>query len=981
MPIGFQLRIKPRRLMRRGRIGCISATFLLSLLALTLFPLHSLALGQPRYVQTTPVPDSFRLVDQGAAAKLYADADDYPGVARAARDLQADIFRVSGCKARLSEDGKPLSGDVVLIGTIGKSRVIDQLIRARKIDVSQIRGKWESTLIQVVSHPLPGVARGLVIAGSDKRGTIYGIYDLSEQIGVSPWYWWADVPVEHKAALYVKAGRWVQGEPAVKYRGIFLNDEAPALTGWTTEKFGGYNHQFYEKVFELLLRLKANFLWPAMWNNAFNEDDPLNPKLADEYGIVMGTSHHEPMLRAQQEWKRHGTGPWDYAANAKTLDKFWEEGIERNKNYESAITLGMRGDGDMPMAENDNIALLEKIVSDQREILARHRTQTLDSDPKLWALYKEVQGYYEKGMRVPDDVTLLWSDDNWGNLRRLPTAEERKRSGGAGIYYHFDYVGDPRSYKWLNTYSITKVWEQMNLANSYGANRIWVVNVGDLKPMEFPIEFFLNLARDPNRWGKEHLQEFTQLWAEREFGPEHAAEIADIVTKYTQYNGRRKPEQLEPDTYSPVHYREADRVDSEWKLLTERAERIYRQLPEDKRDAFFELVLYPVKASAIVNELYITVGRNHLYAAQGRVRTNDLASEARVLFAKDAALTDEYNHKLAHGKWNHMMDQTHLGYTFWNEPPLNAMPAVTEVQLAPVARMAIAAEGSAFATSNSYESLSLPAFDVFNRQTQFIDVFNRGIGSFEYAASADQPWIKLSRTAGIVAKEERLLVHVDWARVHEGANTGTITVAQKGGAAISVHVQALRPAVPALDSLDGFVEGNHYVSIEAEHFTGKTSAGAVHWDKIPGFGETLSGMTVFPVTASSAEPPQPAPVLEYRMYLFEGGKFNVEAILAPTLNFVPGRGLRFAVSFDDQLPQIVDALAHNSQADWAQAVSDGVRKVASALEVKEPGYHTLKFRMVDPGVVLEKLVVSQGQLPSSYLGPPESYCNGFPRSK
>jgi hypothetical protein len=981
MSIFTRFRCNLQRLIFIRHTHTLSIAPWLLLLAPVFFPLHSLALGQPRYVETIPDSNSFRLVHQKTAAKLYVDGGDYPGVVRAARDLQADIFRVSGCNALLDEDGKSLSGDVVLIGTIGKSKIIDRLIRERKIDVSQIEGKWESTLIQVVSHPLPGVVRGLVIAGSDKRGTIYGIYDLSEQIGVSPWYWWADVPVEHKDALYVKAGRWVQGEPAVKYRGIFLNDEAPSLTGWAKEKFGGLNHQFYEKVFELLLRLKANFLWPAMWDNAFNEDDPLNPELADEYGIVMGTSHHEPMLRAQQEWKRPGTGPWDYAANAKTLDAFWEEGIERNKNYESVITLGMRGDGDMPMAESENIALLEKIVADQRSIIARHQTPTLASDPQVWALYKEVQGYYEKGMRVPDDITLLWCDDNWGNIRRLPTADERKRGGGAGIYYHFDYVGDPRSYKWLNTNPIAKVWEQMNLASAYGANRIWIVNVGDLKPMEFPIEFFLNLARDPNRWGKDHLQEFTELWAGREFGPEYAAEIADIVTKYTQYNGRRKPELLEPDTFSQVNYREADRVYSEWTSLTERAERVYQKLPQDKRDAFFELALYPTKASAIVNELYITAGKNHLYAAQGRIGANDLAQEARALFAADAALTDEYNHTLAHGKWDHMMDQTHIGYTFWNEPPLNAMPAVTEVQPVSGPRMAVAVEGLPFASSRDVGFLALPAFDVYNRQTQFIEAFNRGTAPFDFSASADRPWIKLSETHGSVAKEERLLVSIDWAGVSEGTNNGTITLTQKDGTAFHIRVRALNPPVPARDSLQGFVEGSHYVSIEAEHFTAQTGAGGVHWDKIPGFGETLSGMTVFPVTAPSAEPPQPAPVLAYKMYLFEGGAFNVEAILAPTLDFVPGRGLRFAISFDDQQPQMVDALAHNSEKEWEQAVSDGVRKVTSTLKVDGPGYHTLKFRMVDPGVVLEKLVVSQGRLPESYLGPPESYRSPAPAGK
>jgi len=956
-----------------GRTPCVTIARLLLLALPALLPIGAMALGQPRFVETAPATTSFRLVDHKAAAMLYVEDTDYPGVLRAARDLQADILRVSACNAQFNGSGKSLSGDVVLIGTIGKSKIIDRLIRERKIDVSQIQGKWESTLIEVVSHPLPGVNRALVIAGSDKRGTIYGIYDLSEQIGVSPWYWWADVPVEHKDALYVKAGRWVQGEPAVKYRGIFLNDEAPALSGWAKEKFGGLNHQFYEKVFELLLRLKANFLWPAMWDNAFNEDDPANPRLADEYGIVMGTSHHEPLLRAQQEWKRHGTGPWDYTKNAKTLDAFWEEGIERNKNYESVITLGMRGDGDMPMAENDDIALLEKIVADQREIIARHKTPTLASDPQVWALYKEVQGYYEKGMRVPDDVTLLWSDDNWGNIRRLPTAEERKRSGGAGIYYHFDYVGDPRSYKWINTNTIPKVWEQMNLALNYGANRIWIVNVGDLKPMEFPIEFFLSLARNPERWGKENLQEFTEMWAAREFGPEHAAEIADIVTKYTQFNGRRKPEQLEPDTFSLVSYREADRVDLEWKALVERAEMVSQQLPEDKRDAFFELVLHPVKASAIVNELYITVGKNRFYATQGRVSANDFARDAEKLFSTDAELSAEYNHKLAHGKWNHMMDQTHLGYTFWNDPPLNAMPAITEVQPLSGPSMAVAVEGLPFSTSRDFGRFALPAFDAFNRQTRHIEVFNRGTEPFEFSASADQPWIKLSSAKGTVVKEERIQVSIDWSIVPEGTNTAAVIIAQKNGIVVHVRVEAFNPSALKRESLKGFVEANHYVSIEAEHFTNQTNAGNVRWDKIPGFGETLSGMTVFPVTAPSAEPPQAAPVLEYKMYLFEAGQFNVQAILAPTLNFVPGRGLRYAVFFDDQAPLVVDALENNSDKDWRQAVSDGVRKVSTTLNIESPGYHTLKFRMVDSGVVLEKLVVSSGHLPPSYLGPPESY--------
>jgi hypothetical protein len=970
----------PRTLQSAPAVSLFAAGLFVSV-CLLLTPRPGLALGQPKIIEPTPAAGSLRLVQSGSAAPIAVDSADYPGVLRAARDLQADIERISGVKPSLVEGGKGLHGEIVVIGTIGKSKLIDRLIRDRKIDVSGIEGNWESTLTQVVERPLPGVARALVIAGSDKRGTIFGIYDLSEQIGVSPWYWWADVPPEHRESVFVKAGRWVEGEPAVKYRGIFLNDEAPALSGWAKEKFGGLNHQFYEHVFELLLRLRANYLWPAMWSNAFNEDDPLNPKLADEYGIVMGTSHHEPILRAQQEWKRHGTGAWDYATNSDVLKKFWEDGIERNKNYESTITVGMRGDGDAPMAESENIALLEKIVADQRELLAKHSTPTLDADPKVWALYKEVQGYYEKGMRVPDDVTLLWSDDNWGNIRRLPTPEERKRAGGAGIYYHFDYVGDPRNYKWLLTVPITKVWEQMHLAKEYGADRIWIVNVGDLKPMEFPIEFFLTYARRPEQWGKDDLRRFTEMWAAREFGPQFAAEAADLVSLYTQYNGRRKPEQLEPDTFSLTNYHEAERVASEWKTLTERAERLSAQLPAERRDAFFELVLYPVKASAIVNELYIEAGRNRLYAKQGRASTNETAAAARALFDADAAWTGEYNHGLLHGKWNHMMDQTHIGYTYWQEPRINAMPAVSEVQPLHAAYMQVAPEGSAQTNETWAARMELPVFDVFNRQRYSIDLFNSGDVPFEFTAAGDRPWIQLSADSGVVAKDLRLWVSVDWSKVSKDAESGSVLLRQKDGPAVRVKVRAFKPIAPPRDTVEGFVEANHYVSIEAEHFTGKTGAGGVSWERIPGFGETLSGMSVFPVTAPSFDLAQPAPTLEYRMWLFESGPFNVEATLAPTLNFVPGRGLRFAVSIDDRPAQMLDALAHNTNEDWSKAVSDGVRRVSAVVRIDTPGAHTLKIRMVDPGIVLERLVVSQGAIAPSYLGPPESFHGVLAESK
>jgi hypothetical protein len=931
-------------------------------------PVSLFALGQARYVSMTSGPGSFAIAHDKSVAAVYVDPSDFAGVARAADDLRGDIARVTG----LTPPGA-LSTETIIAGTIGKSAIIDRLIRERRIDVSGVAGKWESFVIQTVPQPQPGIGSALVIAGSDKRGTIYGIYDLSEQIGVSPWYFWADVPVVHRDALFVKPGRYVEGEPAVRYRGIFLNDEAPALTGWVKAIYGNYNHQFYERVFELLLRLKANYLWPAMWNNAFNEDDPLNAKLADEYGIVMGTSHHEPMLRAQQEWKRHGKGPWDYTRNADVVRAFWEEGVRRNKNYESIITLGMRGDGDMPMSREANTALLERIVADQRKIIAAEVNPDVTKVPQDWALYKEVQEYYEKGMRVPDDVTLLWCDDNWGNIRRLPTPEERKRSGGAGIYYHFDYVGGPRNYKWIDTNPIPKVWEQMHLAAEYGANRIWIVNVGDLKPMEFPIEFFLSLARNPARWPKEKLGEFTELWATREFGEAHAAEIADLVAKTLKYNGRRKPELLEPGTYSVIDYQEADRVVADYDAIVAKAEAIESELPAEARDAFFELVVHPAKANAIVTAMYVAAAKNHLYAAQGRASANDMAEQTRKLFQADAELTDFFNHTLAHGKWNHMMDQTHIGYTYWQEPPKNTMPAVTEITLPPAASMGVAVEGSSTAWPGSAAPAALPTFDSFNQPRHFIDVFNRGRAPFEFTATASAPWIVLSATRGSVETEQRLWVSVDWEKIPLGPNKGVVTIEGAGAAPIAVEVDIFHPNRPSRAEVKGFVETSGCVSMEAEHYTRKVDAGAAKWERIPDYGRTLSAMSIFPVTAESVMPPAGSPRLEYQMYLFDAGRVDVEAILSPTLNFVPGRGLRYAISFDDEPPQIIDALAHNAQSDWETSVKDSVRKARSTHTLTAPGVHTLKFWMVDPGIVLEKLVVDLGGVRPSYLGPPESF--------
>jgi hypothetical protein len=965
------------------------------------------AIGGESYIGFVKEKGAFPLSALGKSTPLCISSKDHPGVLLILKAFQSDISNVTGARPEIAIDSVPTSNNIVVAGTLGRSPIIDKLVQEKKIDVKGIAGQWETFLVQAVNRPLPGVDRALIIAGSDKRGTIFGMLDISQKMGVSPWHWWADVPVKHHKSLFILPKRYADGPPSVRYRGIFLNDEAPALTNWVSAKYGmvppgkdppipsgiaNYGHEFYQRIFELLLRLKANYLWPAMWDNAFNEDDPENARLADEYGIVMGTSHQEPMLRAQKEWDRRylrTLGTWNYAKYPETLEAFWREGIRRNKNYESIITIGLRGANDTPMAPGgpeENMALLEKIVGVQRKMLAEEMNPDVTRVPQLWCLYKEVLDFYNAGMRVPDDVTLLWPDDNWGNVRRLPSAEERKRSGGAGIYYHFDYHGGPRSYQWINANPIPKIWDQMSLAKQYGADRIWIVNVGHLKGYEFPIEYFMDLAWNTSRWMSDNIGKYTQLWAEREFGPAYANEIADIILKYSKYNGRRKPELLGPTTYSLVNYREAQSVVADYKALTGKAEAIYAKLQDEEKDAFYELVLFPTKASALVNELYVTAGKNALYEKQRRATTNDLAEETRELFRADTALMGYFNRSFANGKWNHFMDQSHLGYTNWQDPPTNSLRAMNlyELDVPGTASMGVAVEGSEAAWPGTVGDPVLPLFDPFNKQRHYIEVFNRGQTAFDYAAKADKPWIEISAPRGEVRKEARIWIDIDWNKTPKGDAQGTVTVA---GAHqnVSVNVRISVPSGVAGESFDGFMQGDGYISIEAEHYTKKTESGSNRWTRIEGYGHTLSAMrTTSPAHASPATPGKDSPCLEYRAYLLDSGNVDVEGIFGATLNFMPGRGLQYAVSFDDDPPQIVTLVpqkysAQDGNRDWGKSVMDNARHSHTTHLIDKPGSHTLKIWMVDPGVVLEKIVVDCGGVRPSYLGPPESFHRAIKR--
>jgi len=937
------------------------------------FPQSNVDAYNTSYISTKNDGFSFVLSAQGKSSPLFVSEEDYPGVIRAVEDLQDDIGRVTNTEPRIYINKLPALEQVMLIGTLGKSPVIDKLVKDGKLDVEDIKGRWESFVMEVLEEPLRGVKRALVIAGSDKRGTIYGIYDLSANIGVSPWYWWADVPVEHNPDLFMLPGRYTRGEPAVKYRGIFINDEAPALSGWAYEKFGGFNHKFYENVFELILRLKGNYLWPAMWGRAFYADDTLNPKLADEYGIVIGTSHHEPLMRAHDEWRRFGSGRWNYELNEDTLKEFWREGIQRMDSYESIVTVGMRGDGDEPMTEGTAIALLERIVNDQREIIEEVTGKPAASTPQKWALYKEVQDYYDKGMRVPDDVTLLLCDDNWGNIRKLPRPGDPHRSGGYGIYYHFDYVGGPRNYKWLNTNPIPRVWEQMHLAYRYSAKQIWIVNVGDIKPMEFPTQFFLDYAWNPEEWPAEALPEYTRMWAKQQFGDRYSAAIADILSKYTKYNGRRKPELLDPDIYSLTDFKEAETVVADYNKLADEAEKIYMKLPPEYKDAYYQLVLFPVKACANLNDLYVTAGKNRLYANQKRAATNIMAQRVRELFAKDAELTDYFHTEMAGGKWNHMMSQTHIGYTYWQQPEQNNMPEVKEIDLPDIAEMGVAIEGSDNWWPMEKSSAVLPGFDPFNQQKYYIEVFNRGQVPFDYVIETEKTWLYVTPDKGKVDEEQRVWVSVDWQQVPIGIHNVPISVNGPDGTSVIVRAIVNNYGFPEKDQITGFVESNRYVSMEAEHYTRAVDAEPVRWLHIPDLGRTLSGMTPVPVTAESQSPGGNSPHLEYQMHLFNSGQAKVKAYISPTLNFHNDEGLYYAVSFDDEQPQIVNIHKDKTFQDWEESVRSNITIGVSEHDITESGRHILKFWMVDPGIVLQKVVVETGKVSPSYLGPPESY--------
>lgn len=702
----------------------------------------SVALAASPWILDRPAAGAFPLVAPNSVADLVLTKDDAPVVGLAVQGLADDLAAVTDRTSNVRLGGGTPDRPQVWIGTLGRNHAIDRLVATGKLDVRDLKGAWESFVIAVVDKPAPGVPRALVIVGGDRRGTAYGVYELSRAIGVSPWRWWADVPPPRRDQLYVAAGTRRFGPPSVKYRGIFLNDEDWGLQPWAAHTFepetGNIGPKTYARIFDLLLRLKANTLWPAMHPTTapFN-GDPANAALADRYAIVMGSSHAEPMLRNNVgEWKAPAAD-YDYAKNPDGVLAYWRERVTANGGYENLYTLGMRGIHDSGMVGASDLAgrkaLLETIFADQRRLLAQ---RGVADAPQVFTPYKEVLDVYRGGLKVPDDVTLVWPDDNFGYIRQFPDAAERKRTGGSGVYYHLSYLGAPLSYLWLSTTPPALIQQQMGQAYDLGARRLWVANVGDLKPAELNTELFLAMAWDVDGFRKTGWRGFLAEWAAREFGADAAPEIADLMARWYGLNFERKPEHLQ--WWLPGQKARASDLSLEaaaerlaaFDALVARVDALGARLKPEQQDAFFELVAYPVKGAAAANHRFFDAEAHDRLADKAPLEARRRGALARQADAELATLTERYNTQIADGKWRGLMavepaDGQWKSYRL--TPPV--LPAASLVEAGPPPLASPAKPDPA-------APIVIQAESVVGAGWARIDGLGRGEGSMRSSASA-----------------------------------------------------------------------------------------------------------------------------------------------------------------------------------------------------------------------------------------------------
>ncbi|MRT93204.1 glycosyl hydrolase 115 family protein [Ancylomarina sp. 16SWW S1-10-2] len=958
---------------------------------------------------------NFTLVSENQTAKIIIDKKDAKVVEIAANILSEDVFKVSGTKLVVEHK---LSKGAIIAGTIGKNKIIDKLIAEKKLDVSSIQNKWESYIIQVVDNPSKNVKNALVIVGSDRRGTAFGLLEISRMIGVSPWEWWADVTPDKKQELVLTIENKKYGSPSVKYRGLFLNDEDWGLQRWAALNYepetGDIGPKTYAKVFELLLRLRANTIWPAMHSCTKSfYSYPKNKQVANDYAIVVGTSHCEPMLcNINAEWDSNTMGEWRYDNNSETIKTLFQKRSKETANYEGIYTMGMRGKHDSPMivGEDDTdsqVKQLENVIADQREILEKETGKKAATLPQIFIPYKEVLTCYQNGMEVPEDISLVWTDDNYGYIRQLSNAEEQKRSGGAGVYYHTSYWGRPHDYLWLNSTNPVLMWEEMSKAYEFQSRDLWILNCGDIKPHEYNIELFLDMAWDMSSFDKSSgVKNHMQNWAGREFGEQNANSVTELMYEYNRLAFQRRPEfmdwsRVEPVTKSgdtelnQIHY--GDEVSSrieDYQKLMDASEDLKTNIAPNRKDAFYELVTYPVIGAASLNHKWLYSYKNKFAAQQGRKSAAYFGQKSMEAFQQIQKETQYFNNKLQNGKWNYIMSMSPRNLPVFSTPTIATFVGEDKAQLG------LALESYEMEVNhdviNSYADV-LPVFNAYLNSRYFVDVFLKGEVEIDWKAESKANWIHISKTKGTLNsknQEQRIWVSIDWDKVPVGVNKKEAPLGHdyqlippsykvnsaidfvSGDSTISIGISVFNPKYKELENYKGFVEDKGFVSINAENYSSTKSGKQASWETFDGVGYTGKVVTALPRSADSQTTIQSivnnSPVLEYDFYTFNFGEVNVLLQAVPTHAVNNERGVRCAVSIDNADPVIVDFQTFGRSDEWMENVLKNTSVKAAQQIVNKAGKHTLKIWMVDPGVMIDQILIDLGGWKKSYSFPAES---------
>lgn len=916
--------------------------------------------------------------------------------------LAEDIEKVTSYRPEVITDVSKAKGNIIVIGNI-QSVLVQKLIGKQSPAYKKLLNKWECYAFKIIDKPRTGISKALVIAGSDARGTAYGVFTLSEKIGVSPWYWWADVPVKKQKELIINLPDFISSPPAVKYRGIFINDEDWGLQPWAAKTFepetGDIGPKTYAKVFELLLRLKANLIWPAMHpsTKAFFHY-PGNVKTAEDYQIVIGSSHAEPMLRNNvSEWNEKTMGAFNYLTNKEGVYKYWEDRVKESRGINAIYTLGMRGVHDSQMegvkSTKDAVPLLERIIKDQRDLLSKYINKDVTAIPQAFTAYKEVLDIYDNGLKLPDDVTLVWPDDNYGYIQRLNNQEEKKRSGGSGVYYHASYWGRPHDYLWLSTTHPSLIREEMMKAYETGARRLWVLNVGDIKPAEYNIQEFLDMAYNPtpfedSRYAKQHLLQ----WISNIFGKEKAAKIQSVLWEYYQLAFERRPEfmgwsQTEPITkttytdYNHFYYGdEAQQRIDRYNTLEAEVKNLRKQIDPKAADAFFELVYYPVVGASEMNKKFLYRDKAFLYSKQNRLSAFEYAQLSKETYDEIVKETEYYNNNLANGKWKHIMSMKPRDLPVYQEPVIPA------IHIDSTNDWSIAPEG--FVTKDSSlaggsDTMALPSFDDLNKQRYFIDIFLIKSKAVEWRATVSHNWIRLSQNTGLLnsetgKKQMRIWVDIDWNKVSANKKLSGTILFLGGGKQMAVKIQAAKINTPELSGYNGFVEDNGFVSIHAAHFTWQANKTSLQWKVIDGLGYSGTALEALPVTIKGVSSTEPDSIkrsnsfVQYDFYTFSVANPSVTVFALPTHPVNNNYSFRYATSIDDGPLKIADIKTFGRSEEWKQNVLRNRAERKIEMPFLPAGKHILKIYCVDPGVILDEIRINLGGLKKAYSSMPET---------